>query len=198
MFDDDELFAWCKSNANEATEVCPDDLLRDWASDYAREVSDFGSYDHVTNPVHRGVLGGSKVLGFVICAADEDSARRIAATEPGDEESEAWLDSTTSSCIEWDPASTRLSLCEITDEIQTFSLRRQLATEALEAGNRKTVRRRLSIWQRLFSRVGYDFVEPDEDVAVAIELTVATDWSDAEHVRDGIIEEFLDCFNPEL
>lgn len=45
--------------------------------------------------------------------------------------------------------------------------------------------------------VGYDFVEPDEDVAVAIELTVATDWSDAEHVRDGIIEEFLDRFDPE-
>ena len=37
VFDDDELFAWCKSNANEATEVCPDDLLRDWANDYARE-----------------------------------------------------------------------------------------------------------------------------------------------------------------
>lgn len=44
-----------------------------------------------------------KVLGFVICAADEDSARRIAATDPGDEGSEAWLDPTTSSCIELVP-----------------------------------------------------------------------------------------------
>jgi len=45
----------------------------------------------------------NKVLGFVICAADEQSARSLAAADPGDEESEAWLDSAISSCVELVP-----------------------------------------------------------------------------------------------
>ena len=46
-----------------------------------------------------------KVLGFVICAADEQSARSLAAADPGDEESEAWLDPAISSCVELVPGS---------------------------------------------------------------------------------------------
>jgi len=58
-------------------------------------------------PIDQSVLPWSpwrdKVLGFVICAPDEQSARSLAATDPGDEESEAWLDPTISSCIELVP-----------------------------------------------------------------------------------------------
>ena len=43
--------------------------------------------------------------GFVICAADEQSARSLAAADPGDEESEAWLDPAISSCVELVPGS---------------------------------------------------------------------------------------------
>ena len=35
--------------------------------------------------------------------ADEQSARSLAATDPGDEESEPWLDPTISSCVELIP-----------------------------------------------------------------------------------------------
>jgi hypothetical protein len=59
-------------------------------------------------PIDQSVLPWSpwrgKVLGFVICAPDEQSARSLAATDPGDEESEAWLDPTISSCIELVPS----------------------------------------------------------------------------------------------
>jgi len=41
------------------------------------------------------------------------------------------------------------------------------------------------------------FIEPDEDVALEVEVVVITDWSDEEHVRDGIIEGLLEQFEPE-
>ena len=50
-------------------------------------------------------------------------------------------------------------------------------------------------WWRV---VEYAFVKPDEDVAFAIELWTVSKSCDAEHVRDGIIEEFLWNFEPEF
>ena len=44
-----------------------------------------------------------KVLGFVLCAADEESARHLAASDSDDEGPEAWLDSALSSCTELVP-----------------------------------------------------------------------------------------------
>jgi len=44
-----------------------------------------------------------KTLGWVIVAADEAAARSIAASDPGDEESEPWLDPGLSTCVELVP-----------------------------------------------------------------------------------------------
>ena len=46
--------------------------------------------------------------------------------------------------------------------------------------------------------VDYAFVAPEEDVAFAVELSAVSQSCDAEHVRDGIIEEFLASFEPEF
>ena len=39
VFEEFELFDWCKANCTDAAEVCPCDLLHDWAMDhdYVRE-----------------------------------------------------------------------------------------------------------------------------------------------------------------
>lgn len=43
-----------------------------------------------------------KAFGFVIRAATESDARRIAAGDAGDEGEEAWLDSSNSTCVTLD------------------------------------------------------------------------------------------------
>ena len=109
-------------------------LLRDWADSTSMAKNETlalatGDKSLSLEPVER------KGVGVRDRTADEASARSIAATDPGDEESEPWLDPALSSCIELVPWSLRdPSLCEIKhDGLQTYARRRQLGTETLES-----------------------------------------------------------------
>lgn len=46
--------------------------------------------------------------------------------------------------------------------------------------------------------VEYEMVSPDEDMSVVLELTIVSEWSDTEHVRDKLIETVLVYFDPEF